>query len=102
MQLRKAFPHHNSNGRHRSGGILALLTSSLLLAAGAALARPDCDAWNTSEFSEEATAADVGRCISQGADPEARDEGGHTPLHAAAAFSETPASGGEGVAGRRG
>ncbi|MCY4174378.1 MAG: hypothetical protein OXF25_10050 [Cyanobacteria bacterium MAG CAR3_bin_5] len=50
-------PHNNS--RHRSGGILALLTSSLLLAAGAALARPDCDDWNTREFFEKAQATDV-------------------------------------------
>ncbi|MYF20185.1 MAG: hypothetical protein F4218_06100 [Synechococcus sp. SB0677_bin_5] len=80
MQLRKALPHHNSNGRHRSGGILALLTSSLLLAAGAALARPDCDDWTKGhEFFEEATAANVARYISQGADPNARDDGGATP-----------------------
>jgi len=50
---------------------VALLTSSLLLAAGAALARPDCADWNAREFFEEATAADVARCISQGADPKA-------------------------------
>jgi len=92
MQLRKALPHHHhSNGRHRSGGILALLTSSLLLAAGAALARPDCDDWNTREFFKQATAADVGRCISQGADLEARSaKFGYAPLHVAAAFSKTP------------
>ncbi|MCY4332736.1 MAG: hypothetical protein OXC96_09635 [Cyanobacteria bacterium MAG CAR1_bin_15] len=91
MQLRKALPHPNSNGRHRSGVILALLTSSLLLAAGATLARPDCAAWNTEEFFNQATAAHVGRCISQGADPKARDEDGTTPLHWAAADSQTPA-----------
>ena len=79
MQLRKALPHPNSNGRHRSGGILALLTSSLLLAAGAALARPDCDDWNTGGFFKVATAVDVGRCISQGADTNARDKDGWTP-----------------------
>ena len=82
---------NNSNGRHRSGGILALLTSSLLLAAGAALARPDCDDWNTRDFFDQATAADVARCISQGADPKARAKGGATPLHGAASLSETPA-----------
>ena len=42
---------HSSNGRHQAGGFLALLASgSLLLAAGAAVARPDCGDWNTSEF----------------------------------------------------
>ncbi|MYF35718.1 MAG: hypothetical protein F4226_02670 [Synechococcus sp. SB0678_bin_12] len=94
MQLRKALPHPNSNGRHRSGGILALLTSSLLLAAGAAVARPDCDDWPSRGFFRQATAADVARCLSQGADPKARVQlglgPGYTPLHWAAAFSETP------------
>jgi len=75
---------HNSNGRHRSGDILALVTSSLLLAACTALDRPaldrpDCADWNTVQFFEEATAADVGRCLSQGADPNARDKNGGTP-----------------------
>ena len=32
----------------------------------------------------------VACCISQGADLEARDENGGTPLHMAAAFSKTP------------
>ena len=91
MQLRKALPHPNSNGRHRSGVILALLTSSLLLAAGATLARPDCAAWNTEEFFNQATAAHVGHCISQGADPKARDEDGWTPLRRAVAIKAHPA-----------
>ncbi|MCY3537847.1 MAG: hypothetical protein F4099_01970 [Synechococcus sp. SB0673_bin_10] len=71
MQLRKALPQHNSSGRHQAGGILALLASSLLLAAGAALARPDwCGLYNEEslrEFFEEATTDDVARCIPQGA-----------------------------------
>ena len=72
---------HNSNGRHQVGGILALLASgSLLLAAGPALARPNCGDWNTWDFFYQATAADVGRCLSQGADPNARDEDRYTPL----------------------
>ncbi|MYG63595.1 MAG: hypothetical protein F4025_07410 [Synechococcus sp. SB0669_bin_7] len=84
LRRKKAMTYsNNSNGRHRSGGILALLTSSLLLAAGAALARPDCDDWNTRDFFDQATAADVARCISQGADPKARAEDGWTPLHVA-------------------
>jgi len=65
---------HSGNGRHRSGGILALLASgSLLLAAGPALARPDCGDWNTGGFFQQATTTDVARCLSQGADLEARD-----------------------------
>ena len=73
---------HGSNGRHQAGGLLALLASgSLLLAAGAAVARPDCADWNTYQFFEQATAADVAHCLSEGADPNARDENGYTPLH---------------------
>lgn len=86
---------HNSNGRHRRGGILALLASGSLLLASCApvdqasadqapVDRPDCDDWNTTEFFDQATAADVARCLSQGADPNARNKHGSNPLHMAA------------------
>ena len=62
----EVMPHSNNSGRHQAGGILALLAS------GSLVARPDCADWNTPEFFEQATAADVTRCLSQGADPTAR------------------------------
>ena len=49
-------PHSNS-ARHQAGGILALLASGfLLLAACAAVARPDCGDWTTKGFFEQAAA----------------------------------------------
>lgn len=61
----------------------------------ASVVHPDCAPWKTREFFEQATAADVARFISQGADPNAGKSTGLTPtrptsLHKAAAFSETP------------
>ena len=40
--------------------------------------------WNTSEFFERATAEDVAHCLASGADVEARDKYGFSPLHFAA------------------
>ena len=89
---------HSSSGCHQAGsGILALLVSgSLLLAACASVtrapvARLDCADWNTKEFFKQATAEDVGRCLSQGADPNARAEFDITPLHTVARDSDSPA-----------
>ena len=64
------------------------------VAESAAPAAPavDCEAWNTEEFFETATAADVVACLAAGADVAARDEAGHTPLHWAAWGSKRPAA----------
>ena len=40
-----------------------------------------CDYWNRWMFGRVALAPDVARCIESGADPQARDENGNTPLH---------------------
>ena len=55
------------------------------------LAAIDCANWNSNEYFEAATAADVTDCLRSGADPKARSEGGLTPLHWAAWFNENPA-----------
>ena len=55
------------------------------------LAAIDCANWNSNEYFEAATAADVTDCLRSGADLEARAEDGSTPLHAAAVYTANPA-----------
>ena len=40
----------------------------------------ECEGWNGREFFEEASPESVSRCLETGADANARDEGGRTPL----------------------
>ena len=44
----------------------------------------DCADWNTQSFFEAAETSDVTRCLQEGADLQARDDDGFTPLHMAA------------------
>ena len=61
-----------------------------LALAGATAAQVPCTDWNTKVFFENAAAADVSRCLSSGANLEARTERGLTPLHMAAKYSTIP------------
>ena len=49
-----------------------------------------CATWNSREFFIRATVQDVEKCVQGGADLEARDKNGLTPLHWAAAFNDDP------------
>lgn len=53
-----------------------------------ASAQISCDRWNTKDFFEEASVADISRCLKT-RNPNARDKRGQTPLHLAAEFSTT-------------
>ena len=61
--------------------LASLLTAPLVLgviAGSPATALPDCSAWNSPSFFEEASVDDVAHCLDAGADPNARDEDGWT------------------------
>ena len=62
-----------------------------LLGATPASAEVSCQAWNTIGFFEEASVADVSRCLKAGADVNVRSEHGFMPLHFAARHTEFPA-----------
>lgn len=54
-----------------------------------ALVQAGCADWNTSTFFEDATVMEVRRCLSAGADLDARNALGWTPLHLAARYSDS-------------
>ena len=71
--------------------IAALCSLCLLLAAGPA-SGADCENWNTKEFFQTATPKAVTACLQAGADLNARNEDGETPLHVATAANQKPAA----------
>ncbi len=53
----------------------------LLWACGGSANVSPCPDWNSEGFFSDAEVADVSRCLAAGADANARDEDGTTPLH---------------------
>ena len=51
---------------------------------------PNCDGWNTKTWSQQATVDSVKACLRAGANPNARDKTGKTPMHHAARASKNP------------
>ena len=67
-----------------------LLVTSVLTFVSQALAQ-ECGGWNTSEFFESATLAEVRGCLATGVDVNAQSMFGTTPLHYAAFYTDDPA-----------
>ena len=73
-----------------AGVILAVVVCCTLWPSLAG-ATVSCADWNTEEFFQKATAADVTRCIAAGMLLTAQKKGGRTSLHVASAlYSESP------------
>ena len=62
---------------------IAIIVAAIVTVALAAPvhAQVDCADWNTAAFFEVAGVLDVTRCLQIGADPDARDKDGKSPLH---------------------
>ncbi|MDE0099564.1 MAG: ankyrin repeat domain-containing protein [Truepera sp.] len=67
-----------------------LLVTSVLTFVSQALAQ-GCGGWDTSEFFESATLAEVRGCLAAGVDVNAQSMFGTTPLHYAAFYTDDPA-----------
>ncbi len=66
-----------------------LLVWGVLTLASQGLAQ-GCEGWNTSVFFLSATLTEVVDCLKAGADVNAQNEGGYTPLHIAARHTDDP------------
>ena len=69
---------------------LAVAIVTIGCAHGTSIGTPDCSTWNSREFFETASVADVATCVQGGGDIHRRGEHGNTPLHFAAGYAANP------------
>ena len=70
--------------------VFCLMFTALMFATPT-VAEVSCKGWNEHGFFFRVTTADITRCLQVGADINARDEFGNTPLHRAARYNKNPA-----------
>ena len=87
MSIGEAF-----SGMHpRFSGQIVMVISFCLTVLAAPMAAMDCADWNSSKYFRVAGVEHVAACLASGADPNARNKHGATPLYWAATWSPNPA-----------
>ena len=76
------------NLKNKRIGAAVVVPAFVATAASCTVVDPACKDWNTDAFFERANATDISYCVNAGANVNAEDKYGWTPLHGAAVYSD--------------